>query len=208
MRVHWRSCLIVAFVVLCASAVWGLSAQPDDNARELFNGRDLTGWQIHGTEHWYVEDGELVCESGPEEEYGYLATDQVYTDFDLTLEFKQEADGNSGVFFRSWLVGTRIEGWQAEVAPPGRDSGGIYESYGRGWLARPSADTEGALKFGDWNTMRVRVVGDHVTTWLNGVQMVDLSDATIGQAKGRIALQIHSGGGILVRWRNIRIEEL
>jgi hypothetical protein len=67
----------------------------------LFNGQDLDGWTIHGTEKWYVEDGELVCESGPQAEYGYLSTDQFYDDFELTLEFRQEADGNSGVFFRS-----------------------------------------------------------------------------------------------------------
>lgn len=41
----------------------------------LFNGKDLGGWTIHGTELWYVENGELVCESGPEEGYGYLSTD-------------------------------------------------------------------------------------------------------------------------------------
>ena len=57
--------------------------------------------------------------------------------FELTLEFKQEADGNSGVFFRSHLDGTTVSGWQAEVAPPGLWSGGIYESYGRGWLIQP-----------------------------------------------------------------------
>jgi hypothetical protein len=62
----------------------------------LFNGEDLTGWTIHGTELWYVEDGELVCESGPDSAYGYLATEASYKDFELTLDFLQEADGNSG----------------------------------------------------------------------------------------------------------------
>ena len=70
------------------------------------------------TELWYVEDGLLVCESGPEEKYGYLLTEKLYDDFILILEFKQEANGNSGVFFRSTLEGTKISGWQVEVAPP------------------------------------------------------------------------------------------
>ena len=52
----------------------------------------------------------------------------------MSLEFKQEADGNSGVFFRSTFEGTKVSGWQVEVAPPGKDTGGIYESYGRGWV--------------------------------------------------------------------------
>ena len=100
----------------------------------LFNGKDLSGWEIYGTEKWYVEEGLLICESGPDAEYGYLATRKIFKNFELTLEFKQESDGNSGVFFRSTIEGTKITGWQAEVAPPGHNTGGIYESYGREWL--------------------------------------------------------------------------
>ena len=174
----------------------------------LFNGESLDGWQVHGTERWYVENGELVCESGPDAEYGYLATDATYRDFDLSVDFKQDADGNSGVFFRSSVEGTVVSGWQAEVAPPGLFTGGIYESYGRGWLVQPDPELDSALRMGDWNTMRVRAVGGRVTTWLNGVQMVDLVDEQIGAAEGSIALQIHDGGGIKVRWRNIRLVDL
>jgi hypothetical protein len=184
------------------------TAAAAQEAIPLFNGRDLTGWTVHGTELWYVESGELVCESGPDAAYGYLSTDQTFRDFDLTVEFRQEADGNSGVFFRSHVEGTVVTGWQAEVAPPGHDTGGIYESYGRGWLVRPDPDKDGALRMGEWNTLRVRVVGDRVTTWLNGVEMIDLSDEKIGEATGHIALQIHDGGGIKVRWRNLRVIEL
>ena len=172
----------------------------------LFNGKDLSGWNIHGTELWYVEEGLLVCESGPEEKYGYLSTEKFYDNFVLTLEFKQEANGNSGVFFRSRLKGTKISGWQVEVAPPGKISGGIYESYGRGWLIQPEIKKDKVLKMGDWNRMKIKVVGDEVTTWLNGTKMISLSDEKIGQGKGSIALQIHSGGGIKVKWRNLRIK--
>ena len=174
----------------------------------LFNGADLSGWKIHGTEKWYVADGELICESGPDAEYGYLATEKSYTDFELRLEFRQEADGNSGVFFRSSLDGTKISGWQVEVAPPGNDTGGIYESYGRGWLVQIPDEKENILKMGEWNQMRIRVVGDLVTTWLNGEQMVELQDEKIGAATGVIALQIHSGGGIKVHWRNLEVKEI
>ncbi|MYC98182.1 MAG: DUF1080 domain-containing protein [Gammaproteobacteria bacterium] len=174
----------------------------------LFNGENLDGWRVHGTERWYVENGELVCESGPDAEYGYLTTDRIFRDFDLTVDFRQEADGNSGVFFRSSVEGTVVTGWQAEVAPPGLFTGGIYESYGRGWLVQPDPALDAALRMGDWNTLRVRAVGDRVTTWLNGTRMVDFEDATIGEAEGSIALQIHDGGGIKVRWRNLKIVDL
>ena len=174
----------------------------------LFNGEDLDGWQVHGTEQWYVDSGELVCESGPDAAYGYLTTDRTFSDFDLTVDFRQEADGNSGVFFRSSVEGTTVSGWQAEVAPPGLFTGGIYESYGRGWLIQPDPALDAALRMGDWNTMRVRAVGDRVTTWLNGTRMVDLVDEGVGAGTGSIALQIHDGGGIKVRWRNIHVLDL
>ncbi|MGN6436820.1 MAG: 3-keto-disaccharide hydrolase [Agriterribacter sp.] len=177
-------------------------------AVSIFNGKDLTGWKINGTEKWYVEKGELVCESGPDKQYGYLSTDKHYKNFDLTLQFKQEAEGNSGIFFRSTIDGVKISGWQAEVAPPGHNTGGIYESYGRGWLIQPAAEKDKYLKYGEWNTYRLRVVGDQVTTWVNGHEMITIKDEKIGKGEGFIALQIHDGGGIKVRWKNIKIKEL
>jgi len=176
---------------------------------KLFNGKDLTGWNIHGTEKWYVEKGELICESGPDKQYGYLSTAKDYKNFILTLKFKQEADGNSGVFFRSRIPeGVKISGWQAEVAPINMHTGGIYESYGRGWLIQPKAEDEKYLKQGEWNEYKIKVVGDEVTTWLNGHQMIYLKDEKIGQGEGFIALQIHDGGGIKVKWKDIDIEEV
>jgi hypothetical protein len=174
----------------------------------LFNGKDLTGWKVYGTEKWYVDKGKLVCESGPDKKYGYLATEKYYKNFDLTVEFLQESNGNSGIFFRSTIEGTKISGWQCEVAPQGHDSGGIYESYGRGWLKQIEDEKENILKPGKWNKMRLRVEGDRVQTWLNGTPMVDLTDEKIGKANGSIALQIHDGGGIKVRWRKLIIESL
>ena len=176
--------------------------------KSLFNGKDLTGWTIHGTEKWYVEDGELVCESGPDKQYGYLSTETSYKNFELLVSFKLEANGNSGVFIRSDIEGVKIEGWQVEVAPPGNHTGGIYESYGRGWLIKPDPENEQVLKADDWNTMKIRAKGDKVTTWLNGKKMVQLSDEKIGAATGFIALQIHDGGGIKVRWKDLLIKEL
>jgi len=191
-------------VVLICLAV-AIQAQ---QAQSIFNGKDLTGWTIHGTEKWYVEKGEMICESGPDKQYGYLSTDKKYKNFELTLEFKQEANGNSGVFFRSGIEGVKISGWQVEVAPLNEHTGGIYESYGRGWLIQPKKEDEQLLKMGEWNSMKIRVVGDETTTWLNGHQMVYIKDEQIGKGMGFIALQIHDGGGIKVRWKNIAIKEL
>ena len=67
---------------------------------QLLNGKDLTGWVKVGQEQWTVEDG-AIYGVGVTKEYGYLRTEQKYIDFNLTLRFKVEADGNSGVFFHS-----------------------------------------------------------------------------------------------------------
>jgi hypothetical protein len=176
--------------------------------KKIFNGKDLKGWTIHGTEKWYVDNGELVCESGPDKKYGYLSTNKEYKNFILTLKFKQDADGNSGVFIRSGIEGTKISGWQVEVAPKGKHTGGIYESYGRGWLVKPKPENESALKQGEWNHLRIQVINDEVTTWLNEKQMVHIKDEKIGAGKGFIALQIHDGGGIRVRWKDIRVKQV
>ena len=58
---------------------------------------------------------------------------------------------------------------------------------------------------GEWNTMKIKVEGSEVTSWLNGVEMVHLKDEKIGEGEGAIALQIHDGGGIRVKWRNIEL---
>jgi len=192
---------VAAILTLCTLTV--ARAQ-----KKIFNGKNLKGWTIHGTEKWYVENGELVCESGPDKQYGYLSTTKAYKNFDLTLEFKQEANGNSGVFFRSSIEGVKISGWQVEVAPLNHHTGGIYESYGRGWLILPDSADEKHLIVGGWNKLRIRVVGEEVTTWLNGEQMVYIKDPKIGAATGFIALQIHDGGGIKVRWRKIMVTPL
>jgi hypothetical protein len=195
---------LLPLIVLLTIANLSFAQKPE----KLFNGKDLNGWKIHGTEKWYVQKGELICESGPDKQYGYLATEKEYKDFELTLMFKQESNGNSGVFFHSQIDGIIVNGWQAEVAPMNNHSGGIYESYGRGWLIQPTADKEKALKEGEWNKMKVRVKGNEVTTWLNDVQMITLTDDKIGSRSGKIALQIHDGGGVKVRWKNISIKSL
>lgn len=193
----------ISLILLAICTSLFLNAQ-----KKIFNGKNLKGWTIHGTEKWYVDDGELVCESGPDKQYGYLSTNKKYKNFELTLKFKQEDNGNSGVFIRSSIEGVKISGWQVEVAPVGKHTGGIYESYGRGWLIKPKPEDEQFLKPGEWNDLRIRVVDDVITTWLNGHEMITLKDEKIGQGDGFIALQIHDGGGIKVRWKDIRLKKL
>ncbi len=180
----------------------------------LFNGKDLSGWEIYGNEHWYVENGELIYESGPDKQYGYLGTRKYYNDFDLTLDFKQISDSNSGVFIRSVIPNDAMdERGQVEIAPPGKWPVGIYELKGRGWIIKPPFGKDNILKIGDWNTLRIRAKNDSMKIWLNNVEMVEIKDEMIGEVnQGRILLQIHSAGNngdnIKIRWKDIIIREL
>tara|TARA_B100001059_G_C17776829_1_gene551796 strand:+ start:804 stop:1409 length:606 start_codon:yes stop_codon:yes gene_type:complete len=194
------------FFIICS--FFSCTQNQKVNTVSLFNGNNLDGWIIYGTEKWFVDNNELVCESGPDKQYGYLGTQDNFDDFILQLKFKQENNGNSGVFFRSTVDGTKVKGWQVEVAPPGFHSGGIYESYGRGWLVKPESSKDSIVKMGEWNDMKIKVKGDEVTTWINDTEMIKIKDSIIGKGIGGVALQIHDGGGIKVRWKDLKIQKL
>ena len=194
------------FLIICS--FFSCTQNQKVNTVSLFNGNNLDGWIIYGTEKWYVDNNELVCESGPDKQYGYLGTQDNFDDFILKLKFKQENNGNSGVFFRSTVDGTKVKGWQVEVAPPGFHSGVIYESYGRGWLVKPESSKDSIVKMGEWNDMKIKVKGDEVTTWINDTEMIKIKDSIIGKGIGGVALQIHDGGGIKVRWKDLKIQKL
>ena len=89
---------------------------------------------------------------------------------------------------------------------PAKSEGNICQKKHGEWFSDPEKDK--ALKFGDWNKMRIVVKGDNVTSYLNGVEMVNFSDPKIGEGKGGVLLQIHDGGGIKVYWRNIVLKKL
>lgn len=201
-------------VIFCTLILLGAlpcsSAKSRAGWRPLFNGKDLSGWKAYGNEKWIVEDGTILGESSGGQ-YGYLVTRREFRDFDLRVRFKGEANGNSGLFFHSRITGMSatgpdIQGVQAEVDPtPGNHTGGLYESGGRGWLIQPTAEGEKALKAGQWNELDVSVHGNHIVTRLNGETIADYHDSAPRFIEGAIALQIHTGGGVRVRWKDIEI---
>ena len=202
---------VTVFVIAVLLAM-GVVAEAAAKWVVLFNGKDLSGWKANGEEKWVVEKGAIRGESTAKK-YGYLTTEKTYRDFDLRLKFKGEADGNAGLFLRSKITGIDpehgpdIEGMQVEVDPsPGKHTGGLYESGGRGWVAMPTEQGEKAIKHGDWNLLEVSVHGNHIVTRVNGVQAVDFTDKEQKFSDGVIGLQIHTGGGVKVLWKDIRIK--
>jgi 3-keto-disaccharide hydrolase len=205
-----KSLAIILASLFLVAAQPGVSPLPNEGWVSLFNGKDLSGWKAHGDERWAVEDGTIVGESTAGK-YGYLVTDKTYRDFDLRVRFIGEKDGNSGLFFHCRITGSSetgpdIQGIQAEVDPtPNHHTGGLYESGGRGWLIQPTAEGEKALKPGEWNMLEVSVHGNRIVTRLNGVEIVNFADQAPKFTEGSIALQIHTGGGVKVCWKDIEI---
>lgn len=176
----------------------------------LFNGKDLSGWQKIGNEKWVVEDGAIYGE-GVTDEYGYLATEKSYQDFHLSLRFKCEAGGNSGVYLHtSFKPGTATvtAGRQVEIDRNiGHHTGGIYGD-GKGWIVWPAPELETVIKPHDWNDLLIKVEGRRYVTYLNGVQMIDFTYPTPDATSGVIALQLHSGGEGRMRFRDVWIRDL
>ena len=183
---------------------------PGEDWAPLFNGKDLNGWVEVGKEKWMVENG-TIHGMAVSKDYGYLKTAKNYTDFHLTLKFKCEGDGNSGVFFHSeFKPGTAdvTQGLQFEIdCTIGEHTGGLYGD-GRGWLVWPAPENETVVRQDDWNEYLLKVEGNRYISRLNGVLMVDFTDPKPKSLDGGISLQLHSGGSGNMRFKDILIRDL
>jgi len=177
----------------------------------LFNGKTLAGWKEYGREKWYVEDGWIVGKAVTDK-YGYLGTERQFSNFEICMTFLAEGTGNSGCFFRSFLEGVDITGVQAEIDPtPGNHTGGLYESShdGRGWIAQPDELGNKVMGgVGTQNVLRFVTKGNRMVTYVNGWKTVDVIDDKQKNTNGVIALQLHSGGRAVMRWKDIYVNSL
>lgn len=208
-RIKGLAVFALCFTLICSHA------QP--KWTKLFNGKDLSGWkQLNGKALYEVKNGEIVGTTVYKEPNSFLATSTDYGDFILELEFKLDADMNSGIQFRSEskpdYKDGRVHGYQMDIDPSPRAwTGGIYDEARREWLypLEYNPEAKKAFKKGEWNTCRIECIGNVMRTWINGIPTAHLVDAMT--PKGFIALQVHSVGkpeesGQKVRWRNIRIQ--
>ena len=199
-----------AGIVLLAQDRASRPKAPGEDWVSLFNGKDLAGWIEVGKEKWTVEDG-TIHGLAISKAYGYLKTEKNYKDFQLSLQFKCEGDGNSGVFFHAeFKPGTPdiTQGPQFEVdCTLGRHTGGIYD-VGRQWIVWPAPENEIVVRRNEWNEYLLTVVDNRYTSRLNGVQMVDYVDPKPKGDDGGIALQLHSGGQGNMRFRELYVRDL
>ena len=179
-----------------------LLATPE-NAKDLFNGKDLTGWD-GDPKLWSVEKGEIVGKSPGIKKNEFLKSHMLAGDFRLTIKVKLVPNKeNSGVQFRSEaLPSGEMKGPQADVGAGWW--GKLYEESGRGILS-DNKSGEKIVKVDEWNEYEIVAEGSHVRTFLNGKPCVDLDDPKLSR-RGIFALQIHSGGPMEVRFKDLKLE--
>jgi hypothetical protein len=208
-----KSCRFFLTIAAVLTAAVFTAASPGAAAEAgfepLFDGRTLSGWE-GDPRLWKVEDGVIV---GSTEGVKVTAnTFLVYRkkqfgDFILRADVKLR-NHNSGIQFRSEeLPDFVVRGYQADMAE-GNWWGSIYEEKGKrgvmvnGWKGK----AEKVVKPNDWNSVEVRCQGDQIQVTVNGLVTAELRDSV--RTSGVIALQLHTGPPMEVRFRNLRIQEL
>ncbi len=193
----------------------------------LFDGKSMAGWHIYQkpgvTTGWEARDGAIV-KTAPS---GDLLSDRQFGSFELTLEWKIESKGNSGIFF--WATeGTDVVYKNApeiqvldnighgDGISPLTSAGALYGFYpAAGTLVKP---------LGEWNQVRIVARGSVVETWFNGTKITDKADfdspefkAMVAKTKfakwptyglgrkGSIGVQEHGG---MVWYRNVKIRDI
>jgi hypothetical protein len=205
--------------------------------KNLFNGKDLTGWK--GLDFWSVEDGCITgrtTKEKPTKGNTFLVYKDEVADFELTFKYKI-IGGNSGVQYRSKLTDEKafvVAGYQADFEAGKTYSGILYEEKGRGILAQrgqktvikegaapnkpkievagevgKSAEIQAKIKADDWNDYRIVAKGGHLQHFINGVQTIDVTDETaVGAKQGLLALQLHAGPPMVVQFKDLVLKEI
>ena len=205
-------CAFVVVAGLCLAPESPLNkAEP---FRPLFNGKSLNGWR-GDLRYWSVVDGAIVGDTNPGgiKQNTFLIAAGDYADFVLRLRFKLQ-EGASGVQFRSRLpnavkAGFRVTGYQADIDNSG-STGEFYEEKGRSTLVR--ADPEVVRRYfhkGKWNRMEIQMMGDQGVIKVNGqvTSRYTEKDPSIPRS-GLIALQLQSGAGMRIAFKDIEIREI
>ena len=226
---------ILSLSVLLSVAQSKLTKQEEkDGWKLLFDGKSASGWHTFNKGKagaaWKVENGTLTMDNTvkDKEQRGDLVTDKEYQDYELSLEWKIDSCGNSGIIFNvvedvkysaTYLTGPEMQVLDNACHPDAKidkhRAGDLYD------LIRCSKET--VKPAGQWNLAQIKTQNSKYEFWLNGSKVVEFTMHTpewdqmvanskfktmpdFGKAtKGRIALQDH---GNKVWYRNIKIKEL
>ena len=199
--------LMIMFFVACATEASEAkkTREEKDTSVSLFNGKDFTGWKVPKNNTWWtVKDGVIVCKSGPKQKGSILWTENKYTNFLLTLDFKMgKGRVDSGVFIKS-------ANDQIQIGNSGsmkRDmTCSPYIASKRRYPVE-AKNVKKLLKPTDWNTMTIEVVGKTYKVTLNGEEVLNYTSET-AKDKGAVGLQLHPKRDMHINFKNLKIKEL
>ena len=215
--------------ILTLFVLFGLGVFCSAESKNLFNGKDLTGW-TGNPDFWKVENGIIVGETTNQKktssntfliwEGGNLG------DFELTLKARVKGNNNSGIQYRSKVLNAKtwsVGGYQMDMHPAPNYLGMMYEERGRGIIAQRGEnviiDSEGKKtskgkpdkekkdNLADWNEFKISAIGNKLTHMVNGKVTVSIEDNENGKkaTSGVIALQLHAGGPMRLEVKDISL---
>ena len=202
----WRLIPVVGLLVASWLSAALAGEEQKSEWKPLMDGKTLAGWHPVGDGKWTVEDGAFVGRANNEKLYGLLVSDKTFRDFTVRFKYKFLA-GDSGFYIRTVMKDPdQAHGLQIQVGGLKSGNGGIYESYGRAWIVKPSDELEKSYTQNDvWTEMVIDAHGGHVVVTVNGISSAELKDDP-GRPEGHFALQMHSGCVMHVEFKDIQIK--
>lgn len=221
---------------LCVFLGFVVQAEGEEGFVSLFDGKSLEGWDGDPV-YWSVKDGVIVGEVTPEtllKRNSFLIWQGgKVADFELVVEYRVSAKGNSGINYRSVITPDlkwALTGYQADIDGGDRWSGQNYEERGRTFLAyrgqsvvlKPDAKPElvkaigekdelqNVIKKEDWNTYRIVANGNVIKHYINDVLMSEVEDLDpkLRVAEGHLGVQVHVGPPMKIEYRKIELKKL
>jgi hypothetical protein len=229
-------CWLVSGTLVTVVACTPKDAEQAEGWRPLFDGEGLSGWHGYNgasLESWMIEDGAIMS-VGTEGNYGSdmradLVTDDEFTNFELSIDWKATEGGNSGIMYgviedeqydAAWKTGPEYQlvddvGFPEELEE--------WQKAAANYAMHAAAADKPLKPVGEWNTSRIVVHGNHVEHWLNGVKVVEFERWTDewetlknsgkwqdapdygSAATGHIVIQDH---GSVFWFRNVKIREI
>ncbi|MEM9161261.1 MAG: DUF1080 domain-containing protein [Verrucomicrobiota bacterium] len=211
------------------------SSERSDGWELLFNGSSMAGWKGYMDnkleDGWSVVDGVMTLKGGaPKGSYVNIMTEKEFDDFELVWDWKIEEGSNTGLMFHvkegpkmPYLTGPEYQLLDNEGFRSGKGEPVPPIEYTASHYAIEEALVDATKPIGDWNTSRIKVVGNDVTYWLNGEKTAEytmhsekwkkqIAGAKFGKWKlfattgeGSIALQDH---GHAAYFKNIKVKKL
>ena len=195
--------LIFSFIAFSILLILQSTAD-DGELKSIFNGKDLTGWDVPDNNIWFtVKDGVLKLENGPQKKGQTLWTSDEYENFEMEFDFKMgKGTVDSGVYVRNSREQIQI-GISGSLK---RDMTGSPYISGKGYPVEAKGVKE-LLKLDDWNTMKICAEGKKYTVWLGAEKIMTYeSDSAI--KKGKIGIQLHGNRVMSIEYRNLKARSL